>query len=422
MANPENNGSNNVIQQNKEEFFDAESSGSGKLWIALLFIAVSAGVILLFWLARGSGTRQETPTKIEATTNDTRNYAEEYEALKQRITKENEISHNDSIEEPEVKEPMEEIIISKNMHEPIRGIERSLNTKQESNVLDRGKFSREPVQPNEMNSGRKDDAVVRLKFIDSLAAWLVTGYMPSPNPDKLGTITVSLQNVNMRYGVELIGLSWVGDDPRIGRNEILNYVFTPAMLDALYRLYCDRFMKAISLELLKARAGMSFTLKQKQDFYRLYARRFRGISGALQGIAVTPNFIKRMDQLKKAAQRVVNTNSKYTDLLYCADKFRDTGNKVELQKFTKKAHAAAKVYQQAVVDRERLTKAMILAIRQNVTARILDDSNLLYLANWVDRRLKNHPENMDAVLQSATIFFDLAKRFEMASGTIQSIN
>ena len=44
----------------------------------------------------------------------------------------------------------------------------------------------------------------------------------------------------------MTGLAWIGDDLPAGRTAALNHLFTPGMLDAIYRLYVDRFMEAVN--------------------------------------------------------------------------------------------------------------------------------------------------------------------------------
>ena len=58
--------------------------------------------------------------------------------------------------------------------------------------------------------------------------------------------------------------------------------------------------------------------------------------------------------------------------------------------------------------------ALALAIKKNGDARRLDNDTVLFVAAWVDRRVRSHPAKMDATLQAATLFLDLAQRFEAA--------
>lgn len=95
----------------------------------------------------------------------------------------------------------------------------------------------------------QDDAVVRFAFAEDMANWLVENYYPKGTHMEArtsGWVAPSLKSTNMRYGVNMTGLSWSGDDISAGRASVLDYAFTPAMLEALQRLYADRFMAAMA--------------------------------------------------------------------------------------------------------------------------------------------------------------------------------
>ncbi len=166
----------------------------------------------------------------------------------------------------------------------------------------------------------------------------------------------------------------------------------------------------------------ALTDEQRSEMYRLYSRRFRGMSGALQGVAALPNFTGRMDALKTAAQRVVDAGNRYSELVLAQDAARESGDSARAAEVKARVDAASRAYRQAVVDREKTRADLAAAIRANQAARLLDDDTLLYVASWVQRRVigassgSDVPADaMDAVLQGATLFLELGKRFEEAS-------
>lgn len=422
MGNPISSRNNGLNKKNEDERFEDESSGNAKLWLALIFIIISAGVILLFWFVKGSVFQKAEIATVEDTRHMTVNQpSEAYEVMKEKLMKDMELSQ--SKEKQSISEEVFEESISSppasTFNNYDQGSKHIFRDKDEIRASERGVFSKKSTHPSNTERRKKDDTVVRIGFINSLAEWMAKNYIPPSKSTVSGSINVTLQSLNMRYGVGMTGLSWKGEDPQTARSAILRYVFTPSMLDALYRLYIDRFMKALSEELSVRRHNNVLTLKQKQEFYCLYATQFRGISSILQGIATVPNFVQKVDDIKLAAKRVVDTNTKYVNFVSCTDKCKELGNNVELQQLTKKVTAASKAYQQAIIARERMIKALILSIKQHSSTRILDDSNILFLANWVYRRVKSDPGNIDAVLQASTVFLDLAKRFEMTSGIIR---
>lgn len=280
---------------------------------------------------------------------------------------------------------------------------------QEGGASVRGPVARPEAGPPE-DAGRKDDSVVQVAFINDLAAWLKQGYAANSS----GLLTVNLQEANLRYGVGMRGLAWIGEDLPAGRSAALAHVYTRDMLYSLYNLYIDRFMDAVERSLEEPSGNRQLTPRQKNSFYARYAREFRGLSGTLQGIAALSGFSARMDDLRRSAQNVVRANSRYSELVFARDAAQERGENARVAGLQEQVAEAGRIYQQAVVSREQSRDALALAIKKNGDARRLDNDTVLFVAAWVDRRVRSHPAKMDATLQAATLFLDLAQRFEAA--------
>ena len=287
-------------------------------------------------------------------------------------------------------------------------------------AAERGALASETMTQPLEGQGRQDDAVVKVAFIVDLAKWMVDGYQPSPN-GRTGTLTVGVQGANLRYGAGMRGLSWIGDDLPKGRTEAIRYVYTPGMLDGLYKLYITRFMAEMA-ETVDATSsgGKALSPAQKSDLYRSYAKRFRGLSGALQSVGAMQDFAARMDGLKNATQSVVEANARYSELVFELDNARELKQTANIERLNDQSQRAGQSYQQAVIKREQVREAVVATLRQNPAARLLDDDTLLFVAHWAERRVRSeNPETaMDATLQAATLFLDLAARFEVAAGAI----
>lgn len=261
------------------------------------------------------------------------------------------------------------------------------------------------------DAGRKDDSVVRIAFIDDLARWLRQNYIPT---GRSGVLTSSLREANLRYGVGMRGLAWIGDDLPAGRSAALAHVYTRDMLSSLYSLYIDRFMEAVARSLDEPMDGRTLSPEQKRRFYLAYAGQFRGLSGTLQGIIALPDFTAQMNDLQQGAQRVVAANARYSELVFARDAAQEQGNSGRAAELGMQVAEAGKIYQQAVVSREQSREALAQTIRRKGDAGRLDTDSILYVAAWVERRVRNHPEKMDATRQAAALFLDLAQRFESA--------
>ena len=286
---------------------------------------------------------------------------------------------------------------------------------QEGGAAVHGAFSTEVIPPvsektDAAPTGRKDDAVVRIAFIDDLANWMVKGFQPT----RTGTLTTSIQEANLRYGVGIRGLARLGDDLPAGRSAALNYVFTADMLPALYQLYAPRFMEAVSRAISGEIDGKILSPNQKKAFYTLYARQFQSVSGALQGIAELPDFTARMDAQRRLAQNVVSTNARYAELVFARDEARAAGDKARAALLQQSVDEASHAYQNAVLLREQGRDQLAAAIRKNQGARTIDNDTLLYIAAWVERRIHNDPSRLAATSKAAQLFHDLSGRFDRA--------
>lgn len=404
--------------------------GRGKPWLALGIILLLAGIVSSFWFVRDPETREEVIRRfgsiesiretMTSSFQDVASTAQHFIAnLKERFAERPPIPEiggatgsslpgappkRHSIETPE---DLDKALAEQGPPQEGGAVERGIVVPLEENI------------PPPSDAGRKDDAVVRTDFVDDLAAWLVKGYRPPSKVGGTGTIGANLQALNLRYGMGMKGLGWVGNDISAGRAAALNYVYTPDMLSALYQLYINRFMEAVEQQLNETYEGKTFTSEQKKDFYHLYAKRFRELSGALQGVSALPDFNQKMDALREAAQKVVEANARYSELLFARDAAKEEGNQTAEEILHQRLDDASQSYRQAVVARERSRDDFAKAIRKNPAAATLDNETLLYIASWVERRVRNHPEKNDATLQAATLFLELAKQFETEQNSLQ---
>ena len=265
---------------------------------------------------------------------------------------------------------------------------------------------------------QNDDTIVRAEFIEDLARWLVNGYVPSTKGK--GHITISLQEADMRYGIHMKGLRYSGKDVAAGRRDVLAYVMTPAMVDSLYGLYVDRLMEEMAANAAEpAVGGKALTAKQQADMYRLYASRFRILAGVLEGIASMPPEIvsQKITELHALSGEVITADSRYGELAFAQEQARERGNQKKLAELNEQLQRAAKKYQQAVIKREKARKQFSAAVRGNAAARQMQDDDVIYVAQWVERRIQAGPIQFKAVSTLAGCLRNLAERFSAAAST-----
>ena len=244
-----------------------------------------------------------------------------------------------------------------------------------------------------------EDSHVRLEVVEDLAAFIVSRFKPGP---QTGTLNVSVQALNQRYGAKLAGTS----DGKGGRDALLRYAFHPTMLRGLYGLYADRFLDAVNRDA----ASKGFTPDQIRQLHMALAGRVVLLAGALEGVASVPNLAARLREEEKASQVVVDINAQMAEAVFAVDQLREN-NAADSQVSTAqlRVDGLSARYRRALEERAALQRTLVAAIRQG-GGQALDDDSLLFVAQWVDRRLRSDPQALASVQASAGILRDLARR------------
>ena len=141
-----------------------------------------------------------------------------------------------------------------------------------------------------------EDTRVRFGFVDDLAAYLVESYTPGARG---GSLTISPQSLNSRYGVNLTGLDGGAQG---GREGVLHYAFHPTMLHGLYNLYVERFLEAVTLESQLPHKGRTLTQAQARQMYMVFAGRLVTTAAALDAILKVPDLRAQLDLLRAECQ------------------------------------------------------------------------------------------------------------------------
>lgn len=245
------------------------------------------------------------------------------------------------------------------------------------------------------------DSKVRLEFVEDLAAYLVSRYKPGPGG---GSLSASVQSVNQRYGAKMTGLG-AG-----GREALLRYAFHPTMLQSLYALYVQRFMAALGREA----SARGLTPEQTRQMFMLLAGRFVMVAGGLEGVAALPDLSRRLQGLEQLAQAAVDISSQMTVAVFDLDQLRE--NKASASRISTaqlRVDGLSARYRRALEERGAAQRALVAAIRKS-GGQALDEDSLLFLAHWVERRLRQDPQALASVQSAAGILRDLARRCAQA--------
>ena len=249
-----------------------------------------------------------------------------------------------------------------------------------------------------------EDARVRQLFVDDLAAWVVERFSPGRRG---GSLAVSVQGANLRYGTGMIGFEGAEQGAR-GRAAILAHVFTPTMVRGIYELYADSFLRSIAA----AAKTRGLDDRQLKSLYQVLGSRCTLHAGGLEGVAATTDLRGRLEELARREDAVVAATRAHLDARFDLEQARDAGR--SLAPFEARVAAAARAVQEATSRNRRAEAALAEDIRRN-GAGSLNQETALYLARWVGRRLESDPGAMESVRAASAVLRDLASRCARAA-------
>ncbi len=264
-----------------------------------------------------------------------------------------------------------------------------------------------------------EDSVVRLAAVKDLAEFLVDNYWPKgahPGAKSSGISTLSLKALNLRYGVNLRGLSWAGEDPSRGRAYVLSYIFTPSMIDGLERLYSDRLIEYMLEAGRRARRGADartgLSNAELAEMFNIYAGMAKEVADGAQAYAENPEAGKRLEAYFAAEQAAYAANTRYVELMSALGG-QDDEKPVEAGSAARQAEldAAGKEYQTSIPQREKARESAIAAMSRGAAKRSSPDS-LLYLSAWCSRR---GPAGLPALKSAVKAVNNLAAKMNKAA-------
>ena len=273
-----------------------------------------------------------------------------------------------------------------------------------------GQYGQTGVQSGPLTAQKvTEDSRVRFEFVEDLAAFLVSRFKPGPQG---GALNVSVQSLNQRYGMKLAG---VASDGKGGRDALLRYAFNPTMLRGLYGLYADRFLDAVNREA----SAKGFAPEQVKQLHMALAGRLVLLAGGLEGVASVPNLDSRLRSAEKVAETAVDINAQMSEAVFAVDQLRESNaSNSQISTAQLRVDGLSARYRRALEERASAQRGVVAAIRQG-GGQALDDDTLLFLAQWVDRRLRADPQALVSVQTAAGILRDLARRSaQTATGTV----
>ncbi len=278
-------------------------------------------------------------------------------------------------------------------HEPVGGVEITTASGQQ-------------VQVGGVAPLQRQDSIITRGFIYELAGFLVNSYYPAgthQNAGQSGYISTSLLNLNVHYGA---------DTPRyFGRERavVLRYILSPSMLEALYRLYEDDFLTA--MQQISATEERRFsggtrrmTQAEQKRMFADYAVYSEGLAALFEACAASPAIREKLDAYYAAAVENVARNQAYIEASIAYDQAAPE-NESRAKAALNQAQTA---YDNSFKLREEARDSLLLSLKRYPGVRTLSDSNILYGAGWIKRRLADDSANADTLSSVSRILNSLA--------------
>ena len=239
------------------------------------------------------------------------------------------------------------------------------------------------------------DPVVTPHFVSELAAWLANSYKPAANGDGLGKSAVTLRSANARFSLSP-ALRSAERDALKGRSAILRYVYSPGMLEALYRMYGPALLAELEDA---ARSGRrSFDQAQTAAMFRLYSGKLASVASALEAASRldVPAMVK---PIRQAAAQEEAASEAFAKAYAAHSEAREAGNREAMDRHSARMVQSIREASQADARKERVRQNVVHALKQNMTGTPLSDADLIFLAEWLERR----KASKEAVSASASI-------------------
>ena len=262
-------------------------------------------------------------------------------------------------------------------------------------------------------------------FFDDLAEQIVAGYHPPRsefNPGAQGRLQFHFSALNRRYGMDLVGLEHQSPSLIQGREEIFRNLLQPEALETLWVLFVPVFEQALDAALQAARwtlpaAGSSpeergLTIQEQQEFYRLLSGSAVALAQAVQSYADREDAPALTERWFQTQTKAYAAHSRYqvaeTELLTAQEEAPE--DKVRILAERLERDAAAQGIMQAIAAREVARGELLEIFAAGRSRPDLTESELVYLSEWLFRRIHAHPERIGSIRHMADKLRELSLR------------
>lgn len=276
-------------------------------------------------------------------------------------------------------------------------------------------------------------ASLTLPFFDDLAQRLVDRYHPAGsehNPGDQAVFFLSLSALNRAYGVDMIGLQHAAPSVLEAREEIFDALLRADVIDAAMQAFTAYFQQALIDQALSAKRAFAtgentfverpLSIQEVAEFLRLASASMRGLAQAVRIYVRSEQSVAHTAAWQNSQLDALAANARYQ---YAEDLLQQTltnspedGERIQALRLDR--DAASQDILEAIATREHLKGVLLDRFGKDALTRNVFEGDLLYISQWLGRRLAKNPERKDALSVVAVNVQDFADQLLVAAETI----
>jgi len=278
-------------------------------------------------------------------------------------------------------------------------------------------------------------ANLTLLFFDDLALQVVDRYHPARtehNAGNKGVLLLSLSALNLRYGVELIGLEHAAPSVLEAREEIFEALLRPEVIDAAWQAFGAYFLQALIDQALSAkrvaaahadaRTERVLNTVEVSEFLQLLSAFTRRVSQSVSLFIRSDQAVSLTNSWLEAGVDALSANSRYQHVIALLEETlaASPADQDKIRTLRAQRDIAAQEIMGSIKAREQAKQRLLGLYNSDPRAKNMSETELLFISQWLYRRLHEHPERAEALALLSQRLDQFSEDLQNAAGTIQT--
>jgi hypothetical protein len=279
-------------------------------------------------------------------------------------------------------------------------------------------------------------ASLTLFFFDDLAQRVVERYHPAQtehNATDKGVLLLSLSAMNLRYGVEMIGLEHTAPSVPEAREEIFKAMLRPEVINAAWQAFSAYFLQALIDQALSAkrvattpgdtRTERVLSTAEVSEFLQLLSTFTSRVSQVVSLFVQSDQAISLTNAWLQARSEVLSANSRYQHVIALLEEARAKSptDQDEIRSLRAQRDAAAREIMASIKAREQIKQRLLALYKNDSLTKNMSETELLFVSQWLYRRLHKHPGRAEALALLSQRLQQFSEDLQNAAGTIQGL-